>query len=298
MLTQKIIFFVTLLIVVSTMGYLFLPSVNAAPVVQTIPTTFMDLSQNNIKTATQLQVNSLKTYNSQDIVSVDQTLTKDENIFQEISSFKEKIDSYAMQPGWTLVKYDQYDIMPTTGPKPLPAKHQRETWSHFNENQQVYEEVEYATSPELGTVLLGYFVKGETVSVWNDEIRQQQQPYTPSYDLYLASSVKSLLDSKVLFELNSHESALSEKAVKVIELRIQFSDDDRKWLNIKFDKQVWGTYEVFYFAPDTGMLLRYEYSYILDDMSLIPVAITDNFQIVSNAEPPANVIKLLETWGK
>ncbi len=114
---------------------------------------------------------------------VAQVPTKEQDVFQEITVLKEKFDSYAMQPGWVLMKYDQDDILPTTGPRPLPSKHQRETWSHFNDSRQIYEEVEYATAPELGRVQLGYFVKGETVSLWNEGIRQQQKPYTPSYDL-------------------------------------------------------------------------------------------------------------------
>ncbi|MEJ5241616.1 MAG: hypothetical protein WHS87_10505 [Anaerolineales bacterium] len=207
---------------------------------------------------------------------------------------KKKFDSYAMQPGWTLVKYDQHDLLPTTGPKSLPAKHQRVIWQHFNEERQVFEEIEYAISPEIGTVLLGYFVNGEAVSLWHDGIRQAQQPYTPTYDLYLASSLKGLLDSRASFTLDSRESSLSGKRVKVFELKTKFSDEEKKWIAVKLAGEVWGSQETFYFDAESGMLLRYEHRYLLEDMSSVPVSVTDNFEIVPNATLPEEVIQLLE----
>jgi hypothetical protein len=287
MFKYKLLFLGAVLLLFVGGGYALLPtlpSVSAAPVKGVEPT------------LVQVPTDVPESDSAAGDTVVAQAPANEQDVFQEITDLKEKFDAYAMQPGWVLMKYDQNDILPTTGPRPLPSKHQREAWRHFNDNRLIFEEVEYATAPELGRVKLGYFVKGETVSLWNEGIRQQQQPYTPSYDLSLVSSVKSLRDSKATFELNSHDESdatSADRAVKVIELKVKYSEQDLKWLNVKFEKPVWGTYEVFFFDPKTGMLLRYEFNYVLDDMSLIPGAVSDNFQIVPNSIPPADVIKTL-----
>lgn len=137
---------------------LFATSALAAPskrIKSSLPS--VDQSVDSLKFESGLSIVDAENRNVQVIAHNAKPLTKEENIFQQIVSYKEKTDAYAMQPGWTLVKYDQYDILPTTGPKPLPTKHQRETWSHFDETKQVFEEVEYVIAPELGRVLLGYF---------------------------------------------------------------------------------------------------------------------------------------------
>ena len=55
----------------------------------------------------------------------------DEEILQELSRYKELENTYLMQPGWTSIKFDQYDIVPLNSPKPLPSQYQKEFWSHF-----------------------------------------------------------------------------------------------------------------------------------------------------------------------
>lgn len=292
MLKSKMVVISVLIILVSILALqLFATSVLAAPskrIQSSLP--LVDQSFDSLKFEAGLSVIDAENRKVQVIAPNVRPLTKEENIFQQIVSYKEKIDAYAMQPGWTLVKYDQYDILPTTGPKPLPTKHQRETWSHFDKTKQVFEEVEYVIAPELGRVLLGYFAHGEVVSLWNDT-RYQQQPYAPSYDLYLVSSVRDALNSNVNIELNSLISALGNTETTIVELKNQFSDEDKKWLPISFEQAVWRTLERFYFDSNTGMLLRYEHNYLLTDMTLVPAAITDNFQITPNLQPPADVVK-------
>lgn len=221
-----------------------------------------------------------------------ENLSIEEKTLQEVVSYKEKFEAYAMQPGWILVKYDQYDILPTTGPKPLPAKHQRETWSHFDESRQVFEEVEYATAPEFGTVLLGYFDNGKLVSVWHNE-SFLQLPYTPSYDFYLSEVVKGLMEGNAEFEINS-STEISDKKVTIVELKIAYSEQELKWIDIKFDQSVWGVLERYYFDADTGMLLRYEHNYLMNDKSIVPVSITDNFEFIINSQPTTEVLRLVE----
>jgi hypothetical protein len=222
-----------------------------------------------------------------------ESLTPEEQIFQEVTSYKENFEAYSMQPGWTLVKYDQHDILPTTGPKPLPQKHQRETWSHFDENKLIFEEIEFATAPEIGTVLLGYFDNGKLVSIWNNE-SFQQAPYTPSYDFYLSSIIRGLIDGKSEFEMDSSPSEIYGKKALLVELKIAYSEQEKKWVGIKLDQPVWGILERYYFNPDTGMLMRYEHNYIMNDMSIVPASITDNFQIIANTQPPAEALLLVE----
>lgn len=227
-------------------------------------------------------------------VPVSESLSPKEEILQQIISYKEKFETYAMQPGWTLVKYDQYDILPTTGTRPLPAKHQRETWSHFDKNKQIFEEVEYATAPEIGTVLLGYFSKGTLVSIWHDESFQQQS-YTPSYDFYLSNAIKGLIDEGRDFEITSSPSEIKDnKKVTMVELKIAYSEQEQKWFDVNLDQPVWGTLERYYFDPNTGMLLRYEHNYLMSDMSIVPSAITDNFQIIADTQPSADILRLVE----
>jgi hypothetical protein len=227
-------------------------------------------------------------------VSTPESVSSKEEILQQIAAYKEKFDAYAMQSGWTLVKYDQYDILPTSGNRPLPAKHQRETWSHFDQNKQIFEEVEYATAPEIGTVLLGYFSKGTLISIWNDESFQQQS-YTPSYDFYLSNKIKGLIDEGRDFEINSSPSEIKDnKKVTMVELKIAYSEQEQKWFNVNHDQPMWGTFERYYFDSSTGMLLRYEHNYLMSDMSIVPSAITDNFQIIADTQPSADILRLVE----
>lgn len=284
---KTIPFYVFGMLLIAILIFQIAPSVQAAPSLSTnepeLPVISISQTSNNI--------DNIDSSVAQ--VSVSERISPEEEILQQISAYKEKFEAYAMQPGWTLVKYDQYDILPTTGPKPLPTKHQRETWSHFDERKQIFQEVEYATAPEIGTVLLGYFNNGKLVSIWHGE-SFQQLPYTPSYDLYLSNTIKGLMDSKTEFKIDSLSSEISDKKVIMVELTIAYTEQEQKWVDIKFDQPVWGVLERYYFDPNTGMLLRYEHNYLMSDMSVVPTSVTDNFQIIANVQPSADVLLLVE----
>lgn len=222
----------------------------------------------------------------------------EQDILREILRYKEQASVYAMQPGWTLVKFDQYDIISMNNPKPLPPKYQKEFWSHFNQDKKVFEQVDYVISPETGKTPLGVFKDGELVSLWNGNEKVQKEAYTPSYDLYLTSSIQGLIEANIPHQLSFKQDGLSGKLISVIDLRTQYTEEDKKWLNIKFEKAIWGQEERFYFDPQTGMLLKYEHFYVLEDMSLMPSAITDNFEYIPNSEPPSDILDLLANGGK
>lgn len=113
----------------------------------------------------------------------------EQEIHQELIRYKEMADAFAMQPGWTLVKFDQFDLIPMNSPKPLPSTYQKEFWSHFDQNQKVFEQVDYVISTETGKVPLGVLANGKLVSLWTDGQILIEEPYTPSYDLYLVSTI-------------------------------------------------------------------------------------------------------------
>jgi hypothetical protein len=221
----------------------------------------------------------------------------EQDILQQVLRYKEQAARYAMQPGWTLVKFDQSDLIPTNSPKPLPSRYQKVFWSHFNQDKKVYEQVDYVISPETGKTPLGVFKNNEMVSLWNNNERVQKEAYTPSYDLYLASSIQAVMESNISHQLSFRQDVLSGKTISVIELRVQYTDEDKKWLNVKLEKPVWGQDENFYFDPQTGMLLKYEHFYVLEDLSLVPSAITDHFEYIPNAEPPSDMLDLLAKGG-
>lgn len=221
----------------------------------------------------------------------------EQEILQELIRYKELADAYAMQPGWTLVKFDQFDLLSMNSPKPLPSTYQKEFWSHFDQNQKVIEQVDYVISAETGKVPLGVFRKGEMVSLWNEGQRVRKEPYTPSYDLYLVSSIQALMESKISHDLSYRQEMLGDQSTSLIELQLQFSETDKKLFNVQLSKPVWGQLEKFYFNPQTGSLLRYEHSYILEDMSLVPSSITDNFEYIPTSEPPSDVTNLLTMGG-
>ena len=220
-----------------------------------------------------------------------------QEILQELIRYKELADAFAMQPGWTLVKFDQFDLIHLNSPKPLPSTYQKEFWSHFDQNQKVFEQVDYVISTETGKVPLGVLANGKLVSLWNDGQILIEEPYTPSYDLYLVSSIQALIESKISFTLSYKQELLGDQSTALIELQTQFSDADKQLFNLQLSQPVWGQFEKFYFNPLTGLLLRYEHSYILEDMSLVFSSITDNFEYIPNSEPPSDVINLLTMGG-
>jgi hypothetical protein len=203
-----------------------------------------------------------------------------------------------MQPGWTSITFDQYDLLPLNSPKPLPSQYRKEFWSHFDGNQKVTEQVDYLISSETGKVPLGVFVNGELTSLWNDGQKVKKDPYTPAYDLYLVSSIQTLVESNSPLELSFKQEILANQSVSLIELRTQFSTTDKQWINIQLDKPVWGQYEKFTFNSQTGLLLKYEHYYVLDDMSLVLSSVTDNFEYSVASEPPSDVTNLIATGGK
>lgn len=222
----------------------------------------------------------------------------DEEILQELSRYKDLENTYLMQPGWTSITFDQYDLLPLNSPKPLPSQYRKEFWSHFDGNQKVTEQVDYLISSETGKVPLGVFVNGELTSLWNDGQKVKKDPYTPAYDLYLVSSIQTLVESNSPLELSFKQEILANQSVSLIELRTQFSTTDKQWINIQLDKPVWGQYEKFTFNSQTGLLLKYEHYYVLDDMSLVLSSVTDNFEYSVASEAPSDVTNLIATGGK
>lgn len=229
---------------------------------------------------------------------IDSSLSTDEEILQELSRYKDLENTYLMQPGWTSITFDQYDLLPLNSPKPLPSQYRKEVWSHFDGNQKVTEQVDYLISSETGKVPLGVFVNGELTSLWNDGQKVKKDPYTPAYDLYLVSSIQTLVESNSPLELSFKQEILANQSVSLIELRTQFSTTDKQWINIQLDKPVWGQYEKFTFNSQTGLLLKYEHYYVLDDMSLVLSSVTDNFEYSVASEAPSDVTNLIATGGK
>lgn len=229
---------------------------------------------------------------------IDSSLSTDEEILQELSRYKDLENTYLMQPGWTSITFDQYDLLPLNSPKPLPSQYRKEFWSHFDGNQKVTEQVDYLISSETGKVPLGVFVNGELTSLWNDGQKVKKDPYTPAYDLYLVSSIQTLVESNSPLELSFKQEILANQSVSLIELRTQFSTTDKQWINIQLDKPVWGQYEKFTFNSQTGLLLKYEHYYVLDDMSLVLSSVTDNFEYSVASEAPSDVTNLIATGGK
>ena len=229
---------------------------------------------------------------------IDSSLSTDEEILQELSRYKDLENTYLMQPGWTSITFDQYDLLPLNSPKPLPSQYRKEIWSHFDGNQKVTEQVDYLISSETGKVPLGVFVNGELTSLWNDGQKVKKDPYTPAYDLYLVSSIQTLVESNSPLELSFKQEILANQSVSLIELRTQFSTTDKQWINIQLDKPVWGQYEKFTFNSQTGLLLKYEHYYVLDDMSLVLSSVTDNFEYSVASEAPSDVTNLIATGGK
>lgn len=229
---------------------------------------------------------------------IDSSPSTNEEILQELSRYKDLENTYLMQPGWTSIKFDQYDFLPLNSPKPLPSQYQKEFWSHFDGNQKVTEQVDYLISSETGKIPLGVFVNGELTSLWNDGQKVKKDPYTPAYDLYLVSSIQTLVESNSPLELSFKQEILANQSVSLIELRTQFSTTDKQWINIQLDKPVWGQYEKFTFDSQTGLLLKYEHYYVLDDMSLVLSSVTDNFEYSVASEAPSDVTNLLATGGK
>ncbi len=234
--------------------------------------------------------------NSENVM--DSPSSTDEDIIQELSRYRELENTYLMQPGWTSIKFDQNDLLPLNSPKPLPSQYQKEFWSHFDGSKKVIEQVDYLISPETGKVPLGVFVDGELTSLWNDGQKVKKDPYTPAYDLYLVSSIQTLVEGNSPHELTFKHEILANQSRSLIELRTQFSITDKQWFNIQFDKPVWGQFEKFTFDPQTGLLLGYEHYYILDDMSLVLSSVTDNFEYSVASEPPSDVTNLIATGGK
>lgn len=220
------------------------------------------------------------------------------DILQLVNEYNEQATADIMQPGWTYVQFEQYDFIQLYSPKPLPVKYQKEFWSHFDAEGKVFEQIDYVTAPEIGKVPLGVFSNGTLVSLWNDGLQVAKNPYTPSYDLYLASSIKGLMDGGIPHKLSFEKSSLEDKAVSLIELQTQFMEVDKQWFNVKLDKPALGQLEKFYFEPQTGKLVRYEHNYVLEDGTLVPSAIMDHFQYAPKSTPPSDVMTLLAKGGK
>lgn len=249
--------------VVVAVGWLVLPAARAAPVVESVPTA----------------------------VAPAEELSEAERILEEVVALREKLGAYALQPGWTLLRYEQHSLIAWNSPKPLPLRHERETWLRFNDKRQVYQAVSYALAPELGRVLIYYELGGESVSVWHGE-RYLEPPYTPKLQLYLEDTLRGLLESGRDFEIAAREAALNERPVWVIEMKYPYSAEAREFA-VGFAPPVWGVHEVVHLDRETGMIVRYEHSYILDDGSVVPTGTLTFKEITANVDPPADVLEVL-----
>ncbi len=262
--------------VLVAVGWLVLPKARAAPTGEAAPTAAAVSHQDAVATE----------------APAARVLSEQERLIQELVSLMEEFDAYATQPGWTLLRFEQTELLPTTGPKPLPPRYRGEYWHHFNEKRQAFEGVYYVIAPELGRVLMGYELHGEWVSLWNG-VRGLQQPYTPSFSLSLARTLTDVAAGEGSFELSSRETTLRGRAVRVVELRLPYSAEALKYPVAGLDKPAWGIYEVFYLDSATGMVLRCEHYYVLEDMTLVPGGIVEQKLIAANVEPPAEVLGVL-----
>lgn len=218
-------------------------------------------------------------------------LSEAERILQEVVALREKLDAYALQPGWTLLRFEQHELVAWNSPKPLPARYEGEYWYRIDEKGQAFEGVFYVVAPELGRVLTGYHLNGESVSVWHGS-RHPQPPYNPKLQLYLEDTLRGLIESGRDFEIAAREAVLSERPVWAIEMKFPYSVEARAFAP-GFELPVWGVHEVVCLDPGSGMILRYEHSYILEDGSAVPTGTLATREIVANHRPPDEVLEVL-----
>ena len=219
------------------------------------------------------------------------------SMLDEIQNYKQKVDREAIQPGWTYLTYEQQDILPLNAPRPLPQFRTEEYWNHTNADGIVVESVEYVTTASTGRTLVGFLANGVMVSSWNNET-VAKTPSAPSYDLYLVSTLKAMIESGQPFDLSRSETLLEGKQVIRFELKTPYTDQNRALLNAPLSSPAWGQMEIFFFDPESGMLLRYEHYYVLDNGETVLSAITSHREIKTNVQPPLEVLKVLEGRGK
>jgi len=210
----------------------------------------------------------------------------------EIDGYKQKLNALASQPGWTHLKYQQQEFLPSGAPRPAPQHRVEEYWDHINEEGKIFEQVEYWTSAETGKTLVGYRVNGELVSVWNSE-RAVAQPHAPTYDFYLASTLHGMIENKRAFQLTREETRVDEIRAVRFDLWIPYSEQDRSLMNVPLPGPAWGTYERFYIDPASGRLLQYEHFYVLETGEQVLSTVTSQIEIQTGVTPPQEVLDTL-----
>ena len=210
----------------------------------------------------------------------------------EIEGYKQKRDALTAQPGWIYQKYEQQEFLPSSAPRPAPQPRVEEYWDHINADGKVYEQVQFWTSAETGRNLVGYRANGNLVSVWNGE-QVVAQPFSPTYDLYLLSTLKGMIETQRPFQLSREETQLGGNPAIWIDLWIPYNQQDRALMNIPLPDPVWGTYERFFMDPNTGKLLRYEHAYILDNGDHVLSAVTSQMELQGNMTPPQEIFDIV-----
>lgn len=210
----------------------------------------------------------------------------------EIDGYKQELNALVSQPGWTYLKYQQQEFLPSSAPRPAPQPRIEEYWDHINEEGKIFEQVQYWTSAETGKTLVGYRVNGELVSVWNSE-RAVAQPDAPTYDFYLASTMHGMIENKRAFQLTREETQVDEIRAIRYELWIPYSEQDRSLMNVPLPGPAWGTYERFYIDPASGRLLQYEHFYVLETGEQVLSTVTSQIEIQTGVTPPQEVLDTL-----
>lgn len=208
------------------------------------------------------------------------------------AKYRQQFAEVATQPGWTYMAYTQTDFLPSTSPKPLPATHQRITWSYFNAYHQVEREIEFFETPETGLTLLGYLQDGVRTSVWHNE-RSDEQPFTPAYDFSFAKTLQALENEQRAFSVSAQFVTESDRLLEQFALIVPLSAQESQWLPEKLSQEVSAIYETFWFDTQTGALVRYTYDYQLADGTLVAVTRIDKIEFLADVEVPQDILNQL-----
>ena len=188
-------------------------------------------------------------------------------ILQTIQAYNEKAAEFAFQPGWLMIAFDQESYIQYSSPKPLPAKHREEYWFLLDENRNPVTMVEFLISDETGKVALGITQEGQTISFWNEET-YQEEPYLPSIDLYLESSLDEYIsyDVEHTVSLKTEKLNDAESDFDLIELVASYPDSQP--ISVYAGMETRGRQDRYWIDPNTGLLQRYEHAFVLVDGSI------------------------------
>jgi len=213
-------------------------------------------------------------------------------ILTEIEGYNQKTKTGISIPGWIYLGFNQTDYLPPNAPNPLPASRSEEYWFYIDINENIIKQIQYLTSPETGRILVGTLINGELSSNWENQI-VTVEPHPLSYDLYLASTLNSMLEDGRSFEIQRAYDKIDNNNVIRFDLLIPYSPQEQSLLNISLSGTIWGIFEKFYFDPQSGILIKYEHAYVLESGERVVSAFTSERTIQAVSLPPQQVLDTL-----